>query len=157
VREVRTATSAWHIKPGRYLLNTDGDVRNSGHNAPGTVLGEAAIGVVLCDPRDHEVKTDARLIGLASIQGAEYRALIRGLELARGLGIGKIRAFLDNQIVVDQINEEAAVKSADLKSLYARTCRLLDGFSDCRVYWVPRARSKRADGLVQGVLYANAK
>jgi len=44
-------------------------VRNSGHNAPGTVLGEAAIGVVLCDPNDHEVKTDARLIRLASIQG----------------------------------------------------------------------------------------
>jgi ribonuclease HI len=149
--------NAWHIKPGRYLLNTDGGVRNSGHNAPGTVLGEAAIGVVLCDPSDHEVKTDARLTGLASIQGAEYRALIRGLELARSLGMGKIRAFLDNQIVVGQINEEAAVKSAELKPLYARTGRLLDGFSDCRVYWVPRARNKRADGLVHSVLYPNLK
>jgi len=58
---------------------------------------------------------------------------------------------------VDQINEEAEVKSADLKPLYARTCRLLDWFSDCRVYWVPRARNKRADRLVHGVLYPNVK
>jgi ribonuclease HI len=147
----RTSGSA--LKKGRYLLNTDGGVRNSGHQSPGDDPGEAAIGVVISDPGDHEVAVDSARIGPETVQGAEYRALMRGLELASELGIDKIRAFLDNQLVVDQINHMAAVRNENLKYLHGKTLDLLQKFPDHRVYWVPRERNKRADALVRAELY----
>jgi ribonuclease HI len=112
--------------------------------------------VVLCDPRDREVATDSERIGLETVQGAEYRALMRGLELAHDLGIDKFRAFLDNQLVVDQINDMAAVRDDHLKPLHQTTMEFLEMFRDTRVYWVPRERNKRADALVREVLYGRS-
>jgi ribonuclease HI len=136
-------------KPGRYLLNTDAGVRK----------GKAAIGVVLSDPDDNLVAIRSEKIGRAMIQEAEYKALIRGLELALDHGIQKVRAYLDNQLVVDQINGLAAVNSKTLVPLHGEALELLKKFPDQRrcpcqkVYWVPRERNKAADALVKRELY----
>jgi ribonuclease HI len=52
-----------------------------------------------------------------TIQGTEYRALIKGLELALERGIKHIRAYMDNQILVDQINDRARLKNDRLKPI----------------------------------------
>jgi ribonuclease HI len=133
------------VKPGRYLLNTDAGVRR----------GEGAIGVVLCDPEDRLVAIQRGTIRPASVQEAEYRALISGLELALGRGVEKIRTYLDNQVVVDQIHKPETVKNASLKSLNAEVLGLLDRFPDQgrpasqKVCWVPRERNRVADALVR--------
>jgi len=141
------------LRGGRYLLNTDGGMKNDGARAPGDEPGEAAIGVVLNDPKDRLVRTHSETIGRETIQGAEYRALIKGLELALDNGITKIRAFVDNQLVVDQIDGRAQVDSEHLKPLHEKALTTLSKFSDQRVYWVPRERNKNADALVRAVLY----
>lgn len=134
------------LKKGRYLLNTDGGMKRLVDGQP----GEAAIGVVLNEPGDRafQIFRD-RIGGPETIQGAEYKALIKGLELALEHGIGKIRVYVDNQLVVDQINAPAAVRSDHLKPYHDRALTLLNKFSDQRVYWVPRERNKEADKLVR--------
>ena len=86
-------------------------------------------------------------------KGAEYRALIKGLEIALEHGIDKIRAYVDNQLVVDQINDLARVNSDRLKPLHSKANDLLAEFADQRVYWVPRERNVVADALVREALY----
>ena len=141
------------VKKGRYLLNTDGGMANDGQRSSEDEPGEAAIGVVLNDPDDRSVTTFKEAIGPDTIQGAEYRALIKGLELALDHGITKIRAYVDNQLVVDQINNLANVKSEHLKPFHSEALALLQRFTDQRVYWVPRERNRIADKLVREVLY----
>lgn len=141
------------LKKGRYLLNTDGGTRSSGRRSRGDEPDEAAIGIVLNDPDDRPVTRVREAIGRETIQGAEYRALIKGLQLVLDYGILKVRVFVDNQLVVDQINALSDVKSDRLKGLHADVCSLLQRFDDERVYWVPRERNKDADGLVREALY----
>jgi ribonuclease HI len=140
------------LKRGRYLLNTDAGMSSSGHPASGDEPGEAAIGGVLNDPNDRIVTTFSERIGKETIQGAEYRALIKGLELAVEHGIKHIRAYMDNQILVDQINDRAKLKSERLKPLHTRAIDLLDQIGDWRVYWVPRKRNRQADALATAAL-----
>ena len=80
-------------------------------------------------------------------------ALVGGLDFAHANGIDEIRVYLDNQLVVDQINGLAAVKHSTLKSLHGRVVDSLNTFSDQRVYWIPRERNKPADALVRSELY----
>lgn len=83
------------LKRGRYLLNTDGGMKRSMDD----MHGEAAIGVVLSDPDDRVFqKFRDRIWPVKTIQGAEYEALIKRLELALEHGIGKIRVYVDNQL-----------------------------------------------------------
>jgi len=70
-------------RKGRYLLNTDGGMKNDGRRSSGDEPGEAAIGVVLNDPDDRPIMTFKGAIGPETIQAAEYRALIKGLQIAR--------------------------------------------------------------------------
>jgi ribonuclease HI len=144
-------------KKGRYLLNTDGGVLADGNRSHGDPPGEAAIGVVLNDPDDRPVQVFKAAIGPESIPGAEYRALIKGLEIALEHGVDKIRAFVDNQLVVDQIAGLAKVKDSVLKEYHSQTMGLLGRFSDQRVYWIPRERNTEADSLVREVLYPSSK
>ncbi|HZJ51456.1 MAG TPA: ribonuclease HI family protein [Actinomycetota bacterium] len=141
-------TPGFALKRGRYLLNTDGGMRRSSDDEP----GEAAIGVVLNEPGDRPVTTFKQRIGTETIQGAEYRALIKGLEIAFEHEIGKNRVYVDNQLVVDQINDLAQVNSDHLKPLHRKALALLKQFDDQRVYWVPRERNTDADKLVREAL-----
>ena len=148
-----TSKTGFEGMKGRYLLNTDGGMKSDGSRSSGDEPGEAAIGVVLNDPNDRTVRTFKGPIGPETIQGAEYKALIKGLKLCIELGIDRIRAYVDNQLVVDQVNGLAKVKDEDLKLYHAKAMDLLNKFSDQRVYWVPRERNKAADALVREVLY----
>jgi hypothetical protein len=84
------------LKRGYYLLNTDGGNR-------GDPLGRAAIGALLRTRRLVTVAQISKAIGPATHNVAEYRALIEGLKLAREYGIQRIRAYMDSEIVVDQV------------------------------------------------------
>lgn len=131
-------------------MNTDGGMRRSSDDEPGE--GEAAIGVVLNEPGDRRVTTFKERIGKETIQGAEYRALIEGLEIAFEHEIGKFRVYVDNQLVVDQINDLARVKSDHLKPLHCKALALLKQFDDQRVYpGAQRAEHRRGQACKGGV------
>ncbi len=134
---------------GYYLLNTDGG--NSGDP-----LGRAAIGVLLRTRRLVTVAQISKVIGPATHNVAEYKALIEGLKLARDHGIQRLRVYMDSEIVVDQVNGDCAVREKRLRELHEAATDLVDLFkSDARgirISWVPRELNAGADQLVRDAL-----
>ena len=139
------------LKPGYYLLNTDG---GNLRRRPGEPLSHAAIGVLLRTRRLVHVAQISKAIGPATHNVAEYRALIEGLMLARTHGIEHIRVYTDSELVADQVNGVSAVKQAHLQELHERACGLRAGFKSFRIGWVPREWNVEADQLVRDALGA---
>jgi ribonuclease HI len=139
------------MKPGYYLLNTDGGNKQ---RLPGEPLGHAAIGALLRTRRLIHVAEISTAIGRATHNVAEYRALIEGLKLARAHGIEHIRVYTDSELVVDQVNGVSAVKHAHLQVLHEQACGLRREFKTFRIGWVPREWNLEADQLVRDALAA---
>lgn len=136
-------------KPGFYVLKTDGGITAE----QGQASGQAAIGVVLKDPRHRDVAEVSKRIGWAkSHNEAEYKALIDGLELARHHGIDRIRVFLDSSLVVNTVNGDWRLKPEHLKDLCATACVLVKEFADIKLCWVPREMNVEADALASRAL-----
>jgi ribonuclease HI len=131
-----------------YRLNTDAGVVA----APGQAAGEAAIGVVLKDPEGIVVHTISIRIGMVEDHHvAEYRALIAGLRLARGHGIGDIRVSLDSATVVKHVNGETTVGKRYV-DLCAEARALKHQFLNIRIRQVPRRENAEADALASKAL-----
>jgi ribonuclease HI len=142
------------LKRGYYLLNTDGGSASTRGRRSGDPLPVAAIGVLLRTRRLGTVAQISKEIGRATHNVAEYRALIEGLELARGHGIQRLRVFMDSELVVDQVNGFSAVKQAHLSELHAVATNLVAMFKSIRISWVPREMNAEADRLVRDALGA---
>ena len=124
-----------------HLLSTNGGIVA---DQPGTMAGEAAIGVVLKAP----LEEISEAIGPAKDHHvAEYRALIRGLEAARSRGIDHLRVSLDPALLVKQLNVSRQVKAEHLKPFHAQAVSLIQQFADIRITWVPRKANAEADAL----------
>ncbi len=122
------------LKPGYYLLNTDGGMAPNGRRrSSGDPLGHAAIGALLRTRRLVTVAQISKAIGPATHNVAEYRALIAGLELAREYGIQHVRVYMDSELVVDQVNGVSAVRRAHLGELHEVATRLMAHFKSRRV------------------------
>ena len=142
------------LKRGYYLLNTDGGSASTRGRRSGDPLPVAAIGVLLRTRRLVTVAQISKEIGRATHNVAEYRALIEGLELARGHGIHRLRVFMDSELVVDQVNGFSAVKQAHLSELHAVASNLVAMFKSIRISWVPREMNAETDRLVRDALSA---
>ncbi|MCL4464712.1 MAG: ribonuclease HI family protein [Chloroflexi bacterium] len=114
--------------------------------------GESGIAYVLKDGRGRELAAEARYIGKATNNVAEYRALIAGLEKARSLGIEELDIRLDSELVVSQLNGSYRVRAAHLYQLYTRALALLTSFPKVAVRHVPRSQNSRADALAAGAI-----
>jgi len=90
-------------KKGLYLLHIDGGKKAS---AVGE-RGEGAIAALLKEPNGTVISSAAlseRIGPVESPTAAEYRALLRGLELARERGVNYLAIFSDSRILVNQMN-----------------------------------------------------
>jgi ribonuclease HI len=125
-----------------HLLTTDGGIVAA---QPGKKMaGKAAIGVVLKAP----LEEISEPIGLAKDHHvAEYRALIRGLEVARSHGIGHLHVCLDSRLLVNQLNGRSKVEAEQLKPLHEQAVSLIQQFADIKITWVPREANAEADAL----------
>ena len=143
---------------GYYLLNTDGAMQNTGRRTADDPPGEASIAVVLKqikNGREATVDCFSGSIGPATNDVAEYKALIAGLEYALSLGVTHIRAFMDSEFIVEQINGRARVTQPDLKSHHECVLSLADRFAPgvgFRLAWIPRERNAEADALASAAL-----
>jgi ribonuclease HI len=140
-------------KSGYYVLNTDGGMASDGHKVAGELPGVASIGVVLRSPQLQVIKTISRTIGHATHNEAEYQALIEGLRLVHQLGITRVRAYLDSELVVDQMNGRSRVKQPHLAQLHQQASALVEKLN-FRVSWVPREMNNEADALARMALEA---
>lgn len=140
---------------GQYILNTDGGMApGQGHRQSRDPLGQAVIGALLRTRRLATVATISEEIGPATHNEAEYRALIRGLELALDHGVQRIRVYMDSELVVDQMNGDSAVKQPGLVELHRAASSLCIQFKSVRISWVPREWNAEADQLARDALSA---
>ena len=110
--------------------------------------GPAAIGVVVSDEDGEVLAAVGETIGRATNNVAEYRALLRGLELAAENGATEVEIFGDSQLIVRQIEGRYKVKHADMKELHAQAKAALSKFDAWTISDVRRAYNAEADRLV---------
>ena len=134
------------LKPvtNRCILYTDGAARGN--------PGKAGAGMVLLDHEQREVAARSLYLGECTNNGAEYRALIAGLELALENGCRQVDIMMDSELIVRQLTGEYRVKNAGLQPLHRRVKDLLTRMDRWRVKHVPRVENARADQLAnQGI------
>jgi ribonuclease HI len=116
--------------------------------------GPAAAGVVISTPEGEVVDEATELLGVASNNVAEYRALLLGLRRARELGATEVEAVNDSELIAKQVNGQYKVKHADMKPLHAQALEALAPFERWTVRTVRREQNARADALVNAALDA---
>jgi ribonuclease HI len=114
--------------------------------------GKGAIGILICDEKDKVLKEYGETIGHCTNNEAEYKALIKGLELAAKYD--EVSHFSDSELMVNQVNKGFKVKAANLRGLVEEVWELEGGFSKVTHTWVSR-ESKMitlADGVANEAL-----
>lgn len=119
--------------------------------------GPAAIGAVVTDADGQELAAEGAYIGETTNNVAEYRGLLLGLELARGLGANEVEVINDSELVARQVGGQYKVKHAGLRPLFIEAMSALRGFDSWSVRNVPRAQNARADALVNEALDARGR
>jgi ribonuclease HI len=133
-------------RKGLYLLHIDGGKKAS---AAGE-MGEGAIGALLKEPNGTAIpgaELSERIGPVESPTAAEYRALLRGLGLARERGVNYLAVFSDSRILVNQLNRlwNACDNLAKLRDEAEHALR---SFKGTQVSWVPRNWNAQADAHV---------
>jgi len=130
---------------GTLYLFTDGGSRGN--------PGEASIACVLEDPKQGVIiKEHAERIGIETNNVAEYRALIKGLEVALHYHPTRLVCHMDSELIVRQLNGEYQVKMPTLQPLNEKVRELALNFPDIIFKHIPRSDNHRADALVNKVL-----
>lgn len=80
--------------------------------------GPGAIGVVFFDENKQQVAEYKERIGECTNNQAEYRALIKALELATAHCRKKILCSLDSELVVKQLSGDYRIKNEELRKLF---------------------------------------
>ncbi len=113
-------------------------------------MGEGAIGVLLKEPNGTAIPGAELSERIGPVDGpttAEYRALLRGLDLARERGVDYLAVFSDSRNLVNQMN--GLWNAGDnLARLRDEAVEALRNFKSTQVSWVPRNWNKEADALV---------
>lgn len=109
--------------------------------------GPAGVGAVLYNEEKERIAEVSKYLGVATNNQAEYKALIFALEEALRLGVEKIEAFLDSELVVKQLNREYKVKNKDLAPLFLEVYNLSQKFKEIKFVHIPREKNSEADKL----------
>jgi ribonuclease HI len=128
----------------RLTVNVDGGARGN--------PGPAAIGVVLRDEEGEVLRDVGETIGEATNNVAEYKALLRGIELAAAHGATDLKLRGDSELVVRQVEGRYKVKNAGMKPLYQQVMKALREFDAWSIDHVRREQNADADRLVNEAL-----
>ena len=125
----------------KLIIYTDGACRGN--------PGPAGIGIVICNESGKIVKEHMDFIGNATNNIAEYRALIKALELANDFFVTRIECFSDSELMVRQLNGAYRVKNEKLHELFLLVKEKERLFEEVAYSHLPREKGliKRADKL----------
>jgi len=94
----------------RICLFTDGGSKGN--------PGAGSIGVVICDGNNKLLYEFSECIGYCTNNQAEYKALIKGLDLCARYTRKKITVFCDSELVVKQMTGIYRLKNDNLRKLF---------------------------------------
>jgi ribonuclease HI len=118
--------------------------------------GPAAAGAVASNADGEVVGERGEMIGEATNNVAEYRAVLLGAALALELGATEIELINDSELIAYQLSGKYKVKHADMKPLYAEAIAALGQFDSWSISCVRREQNEHADLLVNQTLDAGA-
>jgi ribonuclease HI len=128
----------------KVIVHVDGGARGN--------PGPAAAAAVISSPAGEPLAEHAELLGEATNNVAEYRALLLGLERARALGADEIEVIGDSELIAKQVQGIYKVKHPAMRPLHLDAMQSLRGFRNWSIRTVPRAENADADALVNAAL-----
>jgi ribonuclease HI len=126
------------------IVHVDGGARGN--------PGPAAAACVISTPEGEILGEHAELLGDATNNVAEYRALLLGLRWARELGVTDVEVVGDSELIVKQVRGLYKVKHEAMKPLHREATAALGEFERWSIRTVPRAQNAHADALVNAAL-----
>ena len=118
--------------------------------------GPAAAGAVASNADGEIVGERGEMIGVATNNVAEYRAVLLGAALAAELGASAVEIVNDSELIAYQLSGKYKVKHVDMKPLYAEAIEALGQFESWSISCVRREQNEHADLLVNQTLDAGA-
>jgi ribonuclease HI len=128
----------------KLIVHVDGGARGN--------PGPAAAACVITAPDGQLVDERAQLLGTATNNVAEYRAVLLGLARARELGADEVEVIGDSELIAKQIQGLYKVKHPAMRPLYLEAMDALRAFQKWSIRTVPRAQNADADALVNAAL-----
>ena len=126
----------------RINLYTDGGCKGN--------PGAGSIGIVVCTHDNKILHEYSECIGHCTNNQAEYRALIRGLDICAKYTRKEVTCFSDSELLIKQMNGEYRLKNDQLRTLWHHVTKHAQVFKNVVYQHVPRTnqRIQRADKLV---------
>jgi ribonuclease HI len=110
--------------------------------------GPAAVGYRIEDDAGGVLDEAGEVIGVATNNEAEYRALITALWRAAELGAREVEVRADSQLLMRQMTGRYKVKSPHLRALWDEAQQAADRFERVRYVEVRRTENTAADRQV---------
>jgi ribonuclease HI len=128
----------------KLIVHVDGGARGN--------PGPAAAACVIASPTGEILDERAQLLGTATNNVAEYRALLLGLASARELGATEVEVIGDSELIAKQVQGIYKVKHPAMRPLHLEAMAALRTFERWSIRTVPRAQNAEADALVNAAL-----
>ncbi len=128
----------------KLIVHVDGGARGN--------PGPAAAACVISSSSGEVLDEQAQLLGTATNNVAEYRALLLGLARARELGATEVEVIGDSELIAKQVQGLYKVKHPAMRPLHLQAMQALRGFERWSIRTVPRAQNADADALVNAAL-----
>ena len=116
--------------------------------------GPSAIGILIYSPAGRLLRDHREFIGKTTNTQAEYRAVLKALELARGFTKGEVSCHSDSKLLVNQLSGRFKVKNKGIKEILGKVREAEKAFSRVAYTYLPRTdpRIRLADTLVNRAL-----
>jgi len=114
--------------------------------------GPAAAAAVICAADGTVLEEVAEVIGVATNNVAEYRAVLLGLAQSVARGAREVELINDSELVARQLTGQYRVKHPSMRPLHLEAVTALRGLDSWSIRSVPRAQNERADALVNQAL-----
>ena len=122
-----------------WVINVDGS----------SMLYAVGIGIILKSPKGDRLKYAARLQYQITNNEAKYEALLKGLELAKSLGVESVVVQGDSQLIINQVNGRCEAKEDRMKKYLSKVKQLVKKFKEVSFVQLPREENMEADALAK--------
>jgi ribonuclease HI len=127
------------IQPKLWTMYFDGSLMKTG----------AGAGLLFISPLGKHVRYVLRLHFSASNNVAEYEALVNGLRITVELGVRRLDARGDSQLVIDQVVKNSHCRDPKMEAYYDEVRRLEDKFYGLELNHIARRYNETADELAK--------
>ncbi|XP_071727765.1 uncharacterized protein [Rutidosis leptorrhynchoides] len=110
-------------------------------------LEGSGAGLVLTSPEGEEHTYALRFTFTATNNESEHEALLSRMRIAQQLGIKCLDAYVDSQLVANQVNGLFEAHDASMQCYLELVQKMIEEFDVFRLTQVPRGQNKKADAL----------